>query len=101
MERSVPDPKRPVRTHGNVFWFNQLPGNIPDDDEHHLPNGGSKRVAICIHGRYRHPHKTGTPRNRAATPGQALYPHPSRPGQARTAQPLPQTGKLRIQGKGN
>ena len=50
MESSIPHPRRTVRTKGHVLWINQLPSNIPNDDEHYIPKGSSRRMVISLHG---------------------------------------------------
>ena len=57
-EGGIPHAPRPVRTFGNVLRPHKLPSYLPSNDERNLPNRGSLRMAIGIHGRHCHPHKT-------------------------------------------
>ena len=44
MESSLPDPRRALQTYGYVLQVDELTGDVPEDDEHHLQEGGSQRM---------------------------------------------------------
>ena len=50
MESGIPYPRRTIRTKSHVLRSNQLPSNIPNDDEYNLSKGGRQRMALSIHG---------------------------------------------------
>ena len=56
MESRLPHARRAVRTHRNVLWPNKLAGNIPDDDEYHIPTTSDAGMVLYIHGRWCHSH---------------------------------------------
>jgi hypothetical protein len=47
---SIPHPRRAFQAASYVLWSHQLPSHLPDDDELHLLNQGSTRMALSIHG---------------------------------------------------
>src|ERR1700678_1858126 len=96
MEGGLPHQRRAVRADRHVFWPHELTGYLPDDDEYHLPKRGRTRMAIGLHGRYRHPHQTKERRNGAATPTKAHGLHALRSRQTRTERPIPKTRKMRL-----
>ena len=50
MESSVPHSRRVIRTEGHVLRPYQFSGDIPNDDEHYIPKGSSRRMALSLHG---------------------------------------------------
>ena len=50
MESGIHHEQRTVRTKGHVLRPNQLPGDLPNDDECHLRFGVVGRVADHLHG---------------------------------------------------
>src|SRR6266436_8052612 len=101
MESRLLNPRRAVRTNSNVLWTHKLPRNLPNDDEHHIPHRGRPRMAIRIHGRHRHPHKTRKRRNGPTTPRTTPALHSSYASQTRTKRSVSKTRKMRLRTKGN
>ena len=50
MESSVPHPGRIIRTKGHVLRSNKFTHNVPNDDEHHLPERGRGGMAFGLYG---------------------------------------------------
>src|ERR1700678_1598779 len=96
MEGGLPHKRRAVRDNRHFFRPYELTGDLPDDDEHHLPKRSCTRMAIGLHGRHRHPYQTKGRRNRAATPAKAHRLHAPRSRQTRTERPIPKTRKMRL-----
>src|SRR6266403_3164326 len=101
MESRLLDPRRAIRTNSNVLWTYELPRNLPDDDEHHIPHRSRSRMAIRIHGRHRDPHETRKQRNGPTTPRTTPTLHPSYASQTRTKRSVSKTRKMRLRTKRN
>lgn len=82
MESSVSHTRRTIQAKSNVFQTNQLPYHILDDDKYHLPQRGSKRIDVSLHGQHCHPHQTQTWRNHTTTYWMTQKTHPPCTGQA-------------------
>src|SRR6266436_4874098 len=101
MESRLPDPRRTIRTNSNVLRTYELPRNIPNDDEHHIPHRSRPRMAVRIYGRHCHPHKTRKRRDGPTTPRTTPTLHSSHASQTRTKRPIPKTRKVRLRTKRN
>ena len=91
MESCLPNPRRTIRTNGNVLWTYELARHLPNDDEHHLPHQSRSGMAIHIHGRHRNPYQTRKRRNGTTTLGTPSTLYPPYASQARTKRLIPQT----------
>src|SRR6266478_8260258 len=101
MESRLPNARRPIRTHRNVFRTHELARYLPNDDEHYLPYRGRPGMAIRIHGRHRHPHQTRRRRNRTTTSGTSPVIHPPYASQTRTKRLISKTRKMRLRAEGD
>src|SRR6266446_4443799 len=101
MESRLPDPRRTVRTNSNVLRTHELPCNVSNDDEHHIPHRSRSRMAIRIYGRHCNPHKTRKQRNGPTTPRTTPALHSSYASQTRAKRSIPKTRKMRLRTKRN
>src|SRR6266403_4939781 len=99
MESHLPHSRRTVRTDSYVLRLNKLPGHLPDDDEHHLPNRSSTRLVIHLYGQYRRSYEKRRTRNGTTTCLSSPAICPSHVKQIGTKRPIPQTRKMQLRAK--
>ena len=96
MEGGLPHAWRSIWTNSHVFRVNQLPGDIPNDDEHHFSKRSGPRMAIGIHGQHCHPYKAIQWRNGTTTQTTAQTTDPSSTWKIGNTRPIPQIREMQI-----
>ncbi len=97
MESRIYNKRRTFQTNHHVLWTDQLSGNIPNDDEHHIPWPHSGWKHDCLYGRHGYSHSTPTRRNHGTIHRMTLEHCKSSTCKAWWSWPLPQPGKVQFQ----